>query len=263
MLKFRPITLSMGETPFKIYPTGALALEAWGGQMQERDLIEWLVASLAPTMTVFDVGSNVGAYAIPIAQRITSGKVYAFEPSRSTFSTLRKNLKLNSLSNVVPIQVALMDKVGKAQLNINVRGRDGLNTLGIPSHPESRVVGEESVRTSTIDEFIRAQNIGKVDVMKIDVEGAELFVLRGASGLLERSDAPLIILEAQAMCTAGFSYHPVELTWYLEQRAFKVFALSLDKHPLFRRAADTGFNQMMVAVKPSHALYARVVAELV
>ena len=87
------------------------------------------------------------------------------------------------------------------------------------------MVGREAVQTITLDDFVARENISRVDVMKVDVEGAELLVFRGGRKLFEGPDAPLILYEGYSWCTSGFHYHPVELMWQLEELGYELFIL--------------------------------------
>jgi hypothetical protein len=74
----------------------------------------------------------------------------------------------------------------------------------------------------TLDHWLTEHAIDRVDLIKMDVEGAELNVLQGADALLGRADAPLILYESVLANTAGLAYHPVEIVWLLEGYGYSV-----------------------------------------
>jgi hypothetical protein len=157
------------------------------------------------------------------------------------------------------VQVALSDQTGEANLYVNAAWKDGLNSLEDPSHSDAEVVGREAVQTITLDDFVAREHIARVDVMKIDVEGAELLVFRGGRKLLERPDAPLILYEGYSWCTAGFHYHPVELMWQLEEFGYELFILDPESGAVRQRTAGESYDAMMVAVKKSHPRYSEII----
>jgi FkbM family methyltransferase len=213
-------------------------------------------------MIFFDVGANAGLFAISAAKKIGGKSVFAFEPCSSTSELLRRNLKLNHLDDVNVVQMALGDSVGEGVLQINADGKDGLNTLGQATHPSSKVVGQEGVRISTVDVLMREQNIPRVDVMKVDIEGAELMMFRGARDLLERADAPVILYEGFGFLTRGFSYHPVEILWFLESCGYSLFLLDSETGEISELKADYQYDSMVIAAKPEQRAYENLRARL-
>lgn len=166
--------------------------------------LKYLEAILSAGKTFVDVGANVGIYTLA-ASRIVgqSGRVIAFEPSVQSFPTLKENISLNGLTNVQAFRVALSDKAGEAFLS---HGDDpGKNSLGNDSWRERR--GEE-VETLSLDEALQEASVERVDVIKMDVEGAEELVLRGANKVVA-SHKPAIIFEVnqEAAARLGLSHH--------------------------------------------------------
>lgn len=152
--------------------------------------LAYLESLLSPGKTFIDVGANLGIYTL-VASRIVgeAGRVLAFEPSAQSFPLLRQNIALNGLRNVLALPVALSQKTGTAQLfsapdpSGNSFGKDPLFNGEI-----------EEVVTDTLDNVLRRAFVREVDVIKMDVQGAEELVLRGASRLL-CSMRPVIIFE--------------------------------------------------------------------
>jgi len=146
-------------------------------------------------MTALDIGANTGYMTMLLADMVGAhGQVHAFEPMPANYELLRKNVDTNSLNQVHLHNFALSDREGKATLHIDP-GNDGGNTIG-------NVTGEGwnghcsiTVATEALDDFLGRAGIGKVDFIKIDVEGAESLVFAGARKLLSRPDAPLIVCE--------------------------------------------------------------------
>lgn len=251
----RRITVSIDGIPVFLLPQGATAGDIWAGLRCERHEVSFILSALKPGMIFFDVGANAGLFAISAAKKIGGKGVFAFEPCSSTCELLKRNLELNRLAGVNVVQSALGDSVGGGVLQINVRGRDGLNTLGQATHPDSKVIGQENVRISTLDVFIREHDIPRVDVLKVDIEGAELMMFRGAQDLLSRADAPLILYEGFGSLTRGFGYHPVETLWFLESCGYSLFVLNSESGEITELKPDYQYDSMVIAAKPGHAAF--------
>lgn len=254
----RPIPVPIDGISVSLTPRGATAADIWAGLRFEGHEVSLILEVLEPGMTFFDIGANAGVFSISAAKKIGSTRVYAFEPCSSTCALLKQNLRLNGVTEVSVEQVALGDTIGEALLQVNDRGRDGLNTLGRPTHPDSKVIGRESVRITTVDDFMSEHHVARVDVMKADIEGAELMMFRGAKNLLQRPDAPMILYEGFGLLTRGFGYHPVEILWLLESYGFTLLLLNSDTGRISVLKPDYQYDSMVIAVKPGHPAYAKL-----
>lgn len=255
MLLNRPLTISFNGIDVFLVPQGSTASDIWAGIRCESHEVSFILTALKPGMIFFDVGANAGLFAISAAKKIGVKGVFAFEPCSSTCELLKRNLLLNRLADVNVVQVALGDSAGGGVLQINACGKDGLYTLGQATHPSSKVIGQEDVRITTLDVFMKDYNIPRVDVMKVDIEGAELMMFRGARNLLERADAPLILYEGFGFLTRGFFYHPVEILWFLESCGYCIFLLNSETGEISELAPDYRYDSMVIAVKPGHAAF--------
>ncbi|MBB4634964.1 FkbM family methyltransferase [Longimicrobium terrae] len=146
-------------------------------------------AAARPGGVALDVGANAGAYALLMGQWMRpGGRVFAFEPSPAAFDGLSRHVALNGLSDVVtPVRAAASDQGGTAAL------------IGAGHHGTSRLAaagerGTETVDTVTIDSFCATQRISPT-LIKIDVEGFELEVLRGARETIARMDPLELFVE--------------------------------------------------------------------
>ena len=141
-----------------------------------------------PGFTVLDVGANVGAYTLLFAQWVgPAGHVIAFEPAPASIEGLRRQLALNHLAaRVEVVEAAVAGTVGSASFECD--GASGANALGTGAR-DARTI---TVATTTIDAFCAAHGV-RPDVIKIDVEGAELDVLRGARQTLASSSVEAFV----------------------------------------------------------------------
>lgn len=150
---------------------------------------------------VMDVGANVGAYTLLFATWAgSSGRVFAFEPSVASRDGLERHLHLNGLSSRVSVRA---EAVAEASGTVAFRdtGTDGDNQILIAPHEHAR-----AVPSVTVDDFCTAHRLAP-DVIKIDVEGAELAVLRGARRTIAERRAQLsLFVELHPSLWAGLGY---------------------------------------------------------
>jgi FkbM family methyltransferase len=189
----------------------------------ERETVGLFSALLGPGMTVLDVGANIGQYTLIAAHGVgPHGHVHAFEPTPHIAAELRANVALNRFENVTVNEVAITDAMGETLLFCTDPGSPGTNTI---MHPTEHVRSSVKVPTMTIDHYLAEQGITGVDVMKLDIEGAELLALSGARGLLSGDRAPVIVLEVnprtislggssadqllRSLHECGYSYHRI------------------------------------------------------
>lgn len=147
-------------------------------------------------MTVVDVGANEGLYTLFAARRVgPSGRVIAVEPSSRERAILDGNLARNQIRNVAVVPSALADKPGTAELKIAPMQHGGHNTLGQFVYDDDTAVACESVTVETLDALAARLKLEGVDVLKVDVEGAELKLLAGGRNLLSQQ-RPILLIEA-------------------------------------------------------------------
>ena len=176
-----------------------------------------------PGDTVFDLGANTGQYTCLFCRLAgPSGAVHAFEPIPTTFATLKWNATRHSKK----CPLALNNfAVGETEGTIKMFVADGRFTeASMVQHTAGSVDGQHSVANYdcpviTVDSYMKKNNIGKVDLIKCDVEGAELLAMKGAEGSLSGKNPPVLFLEAWSQWTKDFGYQPADLFVYLERVA--------------------------------------------
>src|SRR4029077_8868330 len=131
--------------------------------------LAYLEKLLSPGMTFIDVGANFGVYTVVASKLVgEAGRVIAFEPTAQSFDVLRKNVGLNDFKNVLTFRAAVSDKPGTGWIYY---GTDPVqNSLG--KNPYWEAGGEEVVMES-LDHVLQQAGVDRVDVIKIDAEGAE------------------------------------------------------------------------------------------
>jgi len=148
---------------------------------------------------IFDIGANIGCTALLFGE--LSGKVYAFEPSQTTFAFLEKNISMSGRKNIFPQNIGLGAKSGEFTLTFHPSNRSG----GFVSNQSQNIAGhvEEKITIRQLDEVVNALNLQQIDFIKIDVEGFEEHVLRGAKQTLS-SNKPVVVLELNHWCLNAF-----------------------------------------------------------
>jgi FkbM family methyltransferase len=171
----------------------------------EPQTLTFIQRHLASGGVFVDVGANIGGYTVRAAKR---AYVYAFEPEPRNFNLLRLNIKLNKLqNNVKSFQVAAGPHLGKVTLALsNYHGRHSLlHTIKTTNYPTI------DVDMTPLDLILA--NEDRIDIIKIDVEGAEPLVLKGAREVLKRTKA--VVIEA----TYHTSFH--QASYILSKYSFK------------------------------------------
>ena len=173
---------------------------------------------------ILDVGANVGWYAIQLA--VTAGKntkIYCFEPVPSTRAKLTRNVRLNNLGDCIRIfDFGLSHMSGAAQFFLpQMSGSVAASARNL--HPDEKVV-ELSVQLETLDDVVAREQIQRVDLIKCDVEGAELHVLQGGSRVIAR-DKPIVFLEMLRKWAGQFDYHPNDIIHLLAQSGYRCWAV--------------------------------------
>ena len=181
---------------------------------QQRGDYEWyvqnaLIAELKSGDTFFDVGANGGFFSLLGAKLVgPSGKVVGFEPHPETARQARAQLRVNDCRNATIVQAAISDRSGMLHFS---DGSNGFNRHLIDGQPSQQSQPAIRVQSITLDEA--AQQYGPPDVIKIDIEGAEVLALRGATEIL-RQHRPSIVLEIHNAALAQQVYEMLERVEY-------------------------------------------------
>lgn len=139
---------------------------------------------------VIDVGANIGYYSLLAGMGRSNVRVFALEPHPKLFQQLIENISLNSLDRmIVPVEIAASDHSGEAILYIPEMGSNLESSIMIGFRRDVRALG---CRCITLDGFVNENGIPKVDIVKIDVEGAEHLVLQGMTRILKEMKPDIV-----------------------------------------------------------------------
>lgn len=183
---------------------------------------------------VLDLGANIGYFTIIAAKAVgTSGKVFSFEPEPTNFKYLSKNIEVNGLSNATPFRKAVSEKAGTGELFVcdydsghhTINQFDGIRAYSRGRHSEVHSIPIELV---AIDEFLRDKT-DRVDVIKMDVEGAEALALKGMRSTIQQNSHIKIIVEFFPLLMKNMGSSPEDFaTSLLNDFGFSVYAIGHD-----------------------------------
>jgi len=194
----------------------------WLG-MNERAMRRRFSHEVEPGAVVYDVGANVGSYTLLASRRCgPGGRVVAFEPLPANLEFLQRHIALNDAANVTIVAAAVSDRAGRSAFQ------------GTPDRVTSRLSpgGDSEVECVTLDGLLADTALPPPDCIKIDVEGAEAAVLRGAMHLIE-TKRPLIFLE-----THGPAVH-AECATLLEQARYRLEPIEGENRVFLARPVDS------------------------
>lgn len=196
-------------------------------ERKDSDMIFKLVK---PGFNIFDVGANVGWYSLNIAKRFPSSHVFAFEPIPSTFSLLKNNCKLNSLDNLSVYEFGFSNQKSQIQFYLDTSHSVSASSKNLY---DKKGLNIKYCQVQKLDDFVDQNNVSKLHFLKVDVEGAELFVFHGGIGTIEK-DRPIIFAEMLRKWSAKFGYHPNDIIQLLSDIGYHCFYVNEDSKLLMR-----------------------------
>lgn len=199
-------------------------------------------------MTMIDAGANEGAYTIYAAARIgPAGRVMAIEPSPRELERLRANLELNNAANVTVVPAALAERPGQVELQIAEDAHAGQNTFGSFVYPGVGSSGQVGVTATTIDMLVDEHGLDRVDVIKLDLEGAEERALTGARQTLRRF-RPLLVLEAAEASLARQGGSAAAVNALLAEDGYRILQFDPSTGRLVPQTGSSARSDNLVAV---------------
>lgn len=176
----------------------------------EKHITELLIGFLKPGYNCLDIGANFGYHTITMSLLVKdTGKIFAFEPMKLFYNQINANSNLNNLGNVFVYQNA----VGNSKKEVYIKEPDILSNK-IINHGDtsvSKVNTDQKVDMITIDSL----DLPKINIIKLDVQGCELFVLQGAKNKI-LNDKPLMIVEIEDFQLKKFDCTPSQLIDFIK-----------------------------------------------
>ena len=185
----------------------------------ELPTVKLIQSLLKAGMLFIDAGANVGEYTLLAAG--LGATVHSFEPDPETFGLLRRNVAVNSLAHVSLNQSALGEHCGTTTFYL---GRPFDVAVGSMRWSEKRPTPCQ-VECQALDVYAKENCVTRADLIKVDVEGAELQVLAGAHSLLSGRSKPYIVVEFSEPNQRQFGYSTSELAEYLRSLGYDLFRI--------------------------------------
>jgi len=162
------------------YDTG-ISLDLFLCGIREETSVKWLLSQIDERDIFYDIGANFGYYTVIVAKKVS--KVVSFEPYSKSFKLLRKNVELNNLTNVELFNLGLGDKNDERMLY--VPSKKNLASFYNGLHSDKNIISKELVHLFSLDYFMeRSDNLFPTWI-KMDIEGYEYFVIKGAVNTLK------------------------------------------------------------------------------
>jgi FkbM family methyltransferase len=200
-----------------------------GTLRQDRGHIRVFESLLRPDSIVLDVGANIGFYSLLAASQLQDGRVHSFEPVPVNVERMKRNIALNGFDNITLNPQGAAGQAGQATLYVpaddiyNIPGYRSTDAASL-NQGLATTTTEEAVELVTLDDYVQQQSIIHIDLIKIDVEGAELGVLEGAETLLERF-RPQVLMEINTRALKQAGKTPADIFAFWQARHYAVYQI--------------------------------------
>lgn len=187
---------------------------------------------------VYDIGANIGYYTLLFSQIVINGKVIAFEPDKYNFKYLTKNKKLNDLANVTLIGKGISSDIGESIFYKDINTGRTSSLEKDTWHPNATRIQKDNVSITTLDEV--SNTYGIPDLIKCDVEGHEVEVLKGAEKML--SYTPILMIEVK-------DFNRKEVTKILSNYNYKFYNAELSYEQTSSPSTEIKFPNVLCIKK--------------
>ena len=171
--------------------------------------------------TIFDIGANIGWYSLVFAKKRTSSIIHAFEPIFETYESLLLNVKLNALDNIICNNFGFSNEAKTTTFYTSLHTSVSNSAVNITDDINAKEVVCEVM---TLDSYAFQKGV-KVDVIKCDVEGAELFVYEGGEKTIA-NNLPIVFTEMLRKWSAKFGYHPNDIISFFARFGYYCFCVN-------------------------------------
>jgi FkbM family methyltransferase len=219
--------------------------------------------------TFVDIGAHYGYYSLLASKKIGKmGHVYAFEPVAENYYILSKNCSYNSFNNIQLYNSALSDFDGVASFQITKAS----DSAGFHKHPLTETLETRSIQTHRLDSFFGNE---KIDVIKMDTEGHESWVLDGMEKIIQNNPKLKIIIEFNPKCLSSASINPTDFLKKIQNAGFDIYFIKEDEQQLFKIDKENIFEHVwkkilgnieyanILCVKKEESLFVSIIAHSV
>jgi FkbM family methyltransferase len=241
---------------FQVHPQGELTEFLSLGPLFERTEMRLVASLLKPRMKVVDAGANIGLYSLLAAKCVgDGGQIWSFEPSHATYRFFLNNLALNRVTTVAAHRVALSDFEGE----LTLRSERGFGDLYRHLDYTGKSANGDSVETvgvSKLDDFAAAQKIDQIDFLKIDVEGGEYCLMKGAQRLLSQSPSVVVMFESEEDWCRRSGYKAEDSFDLLKSLGFGLYSWSKRQERWSTNESDLSKSRTVWAARSPELLQA-------
>jgi FkbM family methyltransferase len=235
---------------FIAYPGDQLSRAVYVSGQYEPNTAVVLRRMLGPGAVFVDCGAHVGVFTMLASRWVGGeGRVISFEPSSRERARLVEHTHVNQLANVTVIAAAVADREGQVTLKVAIDQFGGLNTIGAAFAYDVPVLEEVSVPVTTLDISLAANHLERVDVIKMDIEGAEYAALRGATSVLDRW-RPALIFELFSVALQANAASRDDLDLLLSRAGYRLFTIDEETASLSRLESLTQVDQQNIVALP-------------
>ena len=194
-------------------------LEAFNFNYYEKIYSDFLLEMTVYSKITFDIGANIGWYSIFMSKDLQN-KIFAFEPVSKSYEILKKNIKLNKRKNIVANNFGLSNFNGSSEFFYDPKNATAASAKNIL---ESDL---DSIRCDFIqlDDYMQTNNLSSLDLIKCDVEGGELNVIKGGLKSIQEHE-PIIFIEMLRKWSLKFDYHPNNIISLLKGLNYSCFTI--------------------------------------
>lgn len=219
----------------------------WYGRYEEEASFLWQ-RIVQNDSVVLDIGANIGYFSLLAAAKAIEGKVISFEPVSAFRNDFKKNIALNNFKNIEVLSFAVSDKNEETDIYLSADDNLGMTSL---TPPENFSGKKERISTIVLDEWTKTKNLSKIDIVKIDVEGAEEKVLTGMTDILQ-NQRPAIFIEIINTQLSRFDSSAEELWRLLQQCGYQGYEIT--KRCTLKQLTDCKEGYNLVFLPTGYAL---------
>ena len=203
-----------------------IACLMWKYSLLEATETRLIYNTIKEGMTIIDIGANIGYHTLMMGKRVKrSGVVYAFEPEESNYRLLEKNIQMNKADNIFAIKKAVSDDISEGRIYINKWNRGDHRIYDSGDHRRFM-----PVETLTLDQFMKDK--GRVDFIKLDIQGAEYRALIGMERTIEENENLVLIIEFSPYHLKKTGIGSDTFLSWIESRGFIIYLIDKKKRAL-------------------------------